>query len=118
MRPLVLFLTLAAAAATLVVVVPMLGSADPGGGATINRDFACELSLGGVYFVTEDQTMEVDAPSGKTVLTCHFDPADIEWGTPSNAKLDNFECWTDMGMTTDSKARMSQSGHAVLQCRI
>ncbi len=95
-------------------------AADPGGGATVIKDFGCQIippDWGGPFTLFTSDTHSVSTPSGNTTLKCFFDiPAGYE---PSKAqKFKNFLCNTFLGSTTNSKSVVTPGGQIVLTCQI
>lgn len=104
---------------------PLLGSdgstARADGRATVTKDFGCLLLAAdsglAIDLFTVDKTHEVDAVSGNTTLTCHFDiPAGF--GPPKAIKNSGFPCGTYAGLATNSMSVVSPGGKALLRCQI
>jgi len=104
----------------LVCLSGVLVVAAPGGGATVIKDFGCQIipaDWGGPFVLFTTDTHSVETPSGNTKLTCKFDiPAGLE---PAKAqRYRGFLCGTFLGVTTDSQSVVSPGGNITLQCMV
>lgn len=114
MRALRLSLVIGIAAVALLATSAIV-QADPGNGATVERDFECFVSLPPAPAATTFDTHSVITPSGNTILTCHFDSTNP---TGKALHFEGFVCNTFLGTTTDSKYTLSASGQGTLTCKI
>ena len=93
------------------------------GGATISKDLPCGGFIptpSGEYseiFILSNSSVVVVKGNGSTSLSCHFDiPAGLAPTTTTRAR--GFDCFTYLGLTTDSRMQASSGGNATLTCRI
>jgi hypothetical protein len=117
MRRLLIFFSVIA---VLVFFSGALYKVSAGNGATVIKDFGCQIippDWGGPMTLFTNDHHIVGTPSGNVKLTCKFDiPEGYE--PPTAERYRGFLCSTRFGLTTNSQSIVSPSGNISLQCMI
>lgn len=112
-------MALAAAGAVAVVTLVQPTQASAQEGATVAREFGCNIQAsdwsGDVPLFTDETTHFTESAGGKAIFQCHFDiPEGLE---PDRAvRMTDFECSTQAGTTNYSESISTPGGKVQLRC--
>ena len=93
-----------------------VASADSTSAAAHYKDFSCfaYLAPASLWLTTTDthSVTQTATPDGNSLTTCRFDGPAID-----NTVIETgFECFTDLGITTQTRFVYTPSGHGTLTC--